>query len=94
MKERRNLLDRFSSAADMQDEAIPGLPLIEIVGDRRVLIEHHCGVTEYGFGEIRIKVKHGSIAVYGNKLELARMTKEQLIICGCIEGVKLFRRGE
>jgi len=92
MRERRNFLDQLSSAADLQDEAIPGLPLIEIVGDRRVLIEHHCGVTEYGCNQICIKVKQGTISVYGNKLELALMTKDQLIISGCIEGVKLTRR--
>ena len=92
MKERRNFLEQLSSVADLQDEAIPGLPLIEIVGDRRVLIEHHCGVTEYGCNQICIKVKQGTIEVYGNKLELALMTKEQLIISGYIEGVKLTRR--
>ncbi len=92
MKERRSFLDQLSSAADLQDEAIPGLPLIEIVGDRRVLIEHHCGVTEYGCNQICIKVRQGTIAVYGNKLELALMTKQQLIISGYIEGVKLTRR--
>ena len=94
MKERRRLLDQLSSAADLEGEAIPGVPLIEIAGDRRVLIEHHCGVTEYGCEEIHIKVRYGEIAVCGNKLELSRMTKDQLIICGCIESVKLIRRGK
>ena len=91
MKERRNFLEHISSAAELQDEAIPGLPLIEILGDRRVLIEHHCGVTEYGCNQICIKVRHGAVAVFGTKLELALMTKEQLIISGCIEGIKLIR---
>lgn len=94
MKERRRILDHLSEAADLQDEAIPGLPLIEIMGDRRVLIEHHCGVTEYGCEQISVKVKQGSVCIYGSKLELALMTKEQLIICGFIEGVKLIRRGK
>jgi len=94
MKERRKFLDHLSAAADLQAEAIPGLPLIEIVGDRRVLIEHHCGVTEYGCQQISIKVRQGHICVYGDKLELALMTREQLIISGHIEGVRLVRRGQ
>ena len=91
MKERRNFLDQLSSVSDLQDEAIPGLPLIEILGDRRVLIEHHCGITEYGCNQICVKVRQGMISVVGTKLELALMTKEQLIISGCIEGVRLVR---
>lgn len=94
MKERRNFLDQLSAAADLRDEAIPGLPLIEIMGDQRVIIEHHCGVTEYGCNQICVKVKQGTVSVIGSKLELALMTKEQLIITGCIEGVKLTRRGK
>lgn len=94
MKEHRNFLEHLSAAADLQDEAIPGLPLIEIVGDRRVLIEHHCGVTEYGCQQISVKVRQGLICVYGDKLELALMTREQLIISGYIESVRLVRRAK
>lgn len=93
MKERRHLLEHISTAADLQGEAVPGLPLIEILGSSRVLIEQHCGVTEYGCQEIHIKVKGGEITVCGRELELALMTKEQLIICGCIDAVSLKRRG-
>lgn len=91
MKERKILLEQLSTAVDLQSEAIPGQPLIEIMGDRRVLIEHHCGVTEYSCNQVCIKVRHGAVAVFGNKLALSLMTKEQLIITGQIEGVKLSR---
>lgn len=86
-------MEQLTAATDLQDEPIPGLPLIEIAGDRRVLIEHHCGVTEYGDCKVGVKVKYGCILVCGNDLELSRMTKDQLIICGRIEAVKLIRRG-
>ena len=92
MKERKNFLDHLSVAADLQDEAIPGLPLVEILGNRRVLIEHHCGVTEYGADQICVKVKQGAIAIFGCNLELALMTKDRLIVSGCIGGVKLIGR--
>lgn len=94
MKQRRGFMEQLTAAADLQDEPIPGLPIIEIAGDRRVLIEHHCGVTEYGREQIGVKVKFGQICVTGQCLELARMTKEQLIISGSIEGVRLIRRGK
>ena len=82
---------RLASNADLQDEPIPGLPVIELAGDRRVLIENHCGVTEYGRERIRIKVKFGQVSVCGQELELARMIKGQLVITGKIHSVELFR---
>lgn len=88
----RHLLERITDAADLPDEPAPGLPLVEIAGDRRVLVEHHCGVTEYGRQRISIKVKYGCVTVTGQRLELTRMTREQLIITGCIDCVTLERR--
>lgn len=85
-------VDRISAAADLQEESIPALPLVEIAGDRRVLIEHHCGVTHYGRERIVVQVKFGQIAVSGDCLELTKMTAQQLIISGCIYGVELQRR--
>ncbi len=87
-------INRLSSAVDLQDEAIPGQPLIEIVSNCRVLVENHMGVTEYGELVIQVKVKFGSVCVCGNHLELALMTKGQLVITGCIESIKLVRRGQ
>ena len=88
----KHFIDRMADAADLPDEPIPGQPLVEIAGERRVLIERHSGVTEYGRQQICVKVKYGTVCVTGQGLELTRMTKEQLIISGCIECVKLERR--
>ena len=94
MKDGKKFVERFISAADLRDEAIPGMPLIEIFGDRRGLIEQHCGVTEDECKQIGVRVKNGRILVLGERLQLALMTKEQLVISGCIEAVRLLRRGE
>lgn len=86
------MLGKLAWAADLPDEPIPGQPLVEIIENRRVLIENHLGVSEYGESLIRVKVKFGTICISGCNLELARMTKGQLIISGVIESVKLDRR--
>lgn len=91
MAQKRSFVERLTMAADLPDEPLPGLPLIEVAGDRRVLIEHHCGVTEYGTQVIRVKVKFGEICVEGAELSLARMTKGQLIISGTIHCIHLLR---
>ena len=91
MKRKGELISRLAQAADLQDEPIPGLPLVELAGDRRVLIEHHKGVTEYGREQIRVKVRFGQICICGSGMELSRMTKGQLIITGRIDSVVLMR---
>lgn len=88
----RGLFYRLGLAADLPDETLPGMSLIEIAGDRRVLVERHRGVTEYSPCSIRVKVPFGEILVEGSGLELDQMTQGQLIISGCIQGVRLFRR--
>lgn len=92
MAKRRSIFETLTMAADLPDEAIPGLPLIEIAGDRRVLIENHQGVIGYGTEQICVKVSYGTVAVCGYQLELARMTKGQLIVSGIIDKVVLSRR--
>ena len=85
------IINRITSASDLQDEPIPGFPLIEIVGDCRVLIERHMGVKEYGKERIVVKVKKGQICVSGSGMELTRMTKNQLVIKGTIFGVSIVK---
>lgn len=91
MTGNRSFIERMTNAADLPDEPLPGLPLVEIAGNRRVLIEHHRGVVEYGQQKICVKVKYGQVCICGTALELARMTKGQLIITGCIDSVHLIR---
>ena len=77
--------------ADLLSETRPGLPLVEIAGDKRLLIENHCGVTVYGCKEIRVNVSYGMVCVQGSCLELVRMTDQQLVITGCLDSVTLLR---
>lgn len=92
MKQRRSILQAITEGADLPAEPLPGMPLVELAGDRRVLIENHHGVTEYGREKIQVQVRYGQLCICGAGLELARMTKEQLVICGRIDSVSLVRR--
>ncbi len=89
----KNMLSRLTVAADLTEEPIPGLPVVELSGDRRVLIEHHQGVTEYGRCRIGVRVRFGQVVVMGAGLELTKMTAGTLVISGCIESIRLERRG-
>ncbi len=92
MKENRNWLDRLSQGLDLPGETPPGQPIVEIAGERRVLIEHHNGIVQYGRELICVKVKYGFVRICGRGLELANMTCNQLVILGHIDSVTLYRR--
>lgn len=83
----------LKNAVDLPDEPTPGQPLIEIIGQERVLIEHHGGVVNYTHEMIGVRVKYGSILISGNDLTLTKMTRQQLIISGTIESVALMKGG-
>ena len=85
-------MERLADRADLQGEALPGQPLVEILGEQRVLIEHHAGVTEYGREKIQVRMSYGGLCICGYGLELARMNVDQLIISGRIDSVSIIRR--
>ena len=88
-----NWMQRLADGADLAGETLPGVPVIEIAGDRRVLIERHSGITEYGRERISVKVKYGMVCICGAGLEMTRMTRDQLVVSGRIDCVRLQRRG-
>ena len=92
MKQHRHILQRLTESADLPAEALPRVPLVELAGDRRVLIENHKGVTEYGTEKICVQLSYGHLCICGTGMELSRMTKEQLVISGRIDSVTLLRR--
>lgn len=85
---KHDLWDRL----DLPGESLPGQVVVEITGENRVLIEHHCGVREYSRERIGVKVKYGVLQVCGSCLELRCMTREQLVISGKIDCIVLKRR--
>ena len=75
-----------------QMENLVSLPLVEVTGQSRVLIENHKGILAYTPTEIQIGVSYGCIIVNGDDLQIIQMSKAQLVICGRIESVQLFGR--
>lgn len=89
---KKNMIRQLAASADIPDTPIPTLPLVEIAGTGRVLIENHQGVTCYEPSVIQIKTKTGQIRVEGESLELSCMTRGKLVILGQIRCVSLCGR--
>ena len=88
MKKPEGLLQRITTQADR----IPLTPvsIVEIAGDRRVLIEKHS--RAYTRETILVNVDFGYVCVCGCDLEITRMSAEQLVIQGRVDGISLRRR--
>lgn len=90
--QRLDWMQKLVDGMDLSDEILPGVPIVEIAGDDRVLIEKHEGVKEYSCEKICVKVKYGIVCVWGFGLNLSKMTQERLVISGQIDCVQLRRR--
>ena len=91
MKQRLSWLQRLADGADLIEESLPGIPLVEIAGEGRVLVECHDGLVEYEKEQISVKVHYGLVCISGSGLELTKMTKDKIVVSGRIDGVTLRR---
>lgn len=82
----------FDGLSDLAGLPIMGHSVVELSDDKRVLVENHCGVVHYGKTKICVKMNYGLLTICGEKMELAQMSKEQLVIVGKIESIMLARR--
>ena len=85
-------MQRLRDQMALDAQTLPGVPLVEIAGQNRVLIENHRGVKEYGPETICVHVKFGMLRICGSKLHLRCMTRSKLVISGCIESINIHRR--
>lgn len=92
MRKNQKLFNTIAAAAESFD-TFSGVPLLELLGDRRILIEHHMGVIEYTPQRIRVGMRYGEFIICGNQLDIIRMTKEQLVISGRIQMISLSEIG-
>lgn len=75
-----------------RENVLPVLPIVELAGQRRLLIENHQGVLSYAPNEIKIKVSYGCIIITGASLQLMEMSRVKLAICGRIDCLQLLGR--
>ena len=92
MRKRKAFLDTLTSVTKINADILPCIPLVEVCGCHRVLIENHKSILAYSTEEVCVKVRFGTITVTGRELQLSKMSREQLFITGNIEGV-ILRRG-
>lgn len=90
MKKHSSILDRVIHGSELSSQPLPGVPLIEVMGFSRVLIENHLCVCSYSLQKIEIRVKSGFVTVGGEGLHLVHMSPDQIVITGSIQQIQLY----
>ena len=88
------LYNRLCQMSFSGNGTVPGIPLIEIIADKRVLIENHRGIHRYTREIICVETAIGIVRIKGQMLFLEKMSYDQLTITGNIDGVMLCRGGK
>ena len=92
MDGNRGLGKWLTTLEQITDEQLPGVPVVEIGGCSRVLVERHRGVLAYSDETIEIRQCYGMLCVSGEDLQLREMTRDRLAICGKISALEIKRR--
>lgn len=87
----REYLARMAELFDLPADAAAGLSHLELLGDRRLLLEGHEGLLAYGDTLIDVSVGGAVLRVTGTSLALTGMTGRELCIAGRIDGVEFLR---
>lgn len=86
---RRGFTEKLAQVFDLPADAVAGLPLIELCGDKQLRVENHRGILAYDPREIHIGGGKVAIRVKGLELELKVMNAGELLITGQIFSVSL-----
>ena len=82
---KRPVTELFSLPAEL----VPGVPRLTMSGGSEVLVENHGGLKSYSGDCIEVRGRNMLMQIRGEDLELAAMTKTDIIIRGIIVAVEL-----
>lgn len=74
---------------DLPADLVPGVPRLTMSGGSEVLVENHGGLRSYTRDLIEVRGRNMILQIRGEDLELAAMTKTDIIIRGIIVAVEL-----
>ena len=83
-----NVMQRVAEALDLPADAVAGVPRVEIIGAREVIVTNHGGIIEYSSELIAVAGGGVVTAIRGASLDLIAMSASELSIRGTIFAVE------
>ena len=87
-KEKENILEKTASMFDLPGEVVAGLPKVTVTGCRKIYIENHKGILEYGSDAITVNCGKIILKLRGSELELRSMSDSEMLITGFLTGIE------
>jgi sporulation protein YqfC len=81
-------LEKAADILDLPEEVVAGMPRITVTGCRRVMVENHRGILEYGDREIQINGGRMVLTLRGENLELRSLNTTELLVTGRLTGME------
>ena len=82
LKKHRELLSELADRFSLPEEVIDGAAKITVTAGRRVLIENHRGIQEYGPERIVVCTQEGKLILSGAAMGIRGMDRHDLLIGG------------
>jgi sporulation protein YqfC len=89
MNRKEPIFQRIIRGSDLANPSITAKPLIEIIGCNRLLVENHICIISYSLQEISVRVKYGHITIHGDRLRLAYISTDKIVVTGCLYDIQL-----
>ena len=84
----QSLLERASEYFDLPGDIVAGLPRVQIVGCRQLLLDHHEGLLSFSEREISVKTGRVVVRMRGDGLTIRAMTARELRVEGLMFSVE------
>ncbi len=76
--------DQITDIFELPPEVINNVPLLMIMGQKKLYLENHNGIAHYQNEMIKIKVNKGQLVIKGRQLEIKKINTEEIIISGTL----------
>ncbi len=83
------LSHKLMKSLDLPSEIVLDLPKITMIGNRELLIENHKGIAKYTSEEVALRVKNGSLRIYGRKLTIRFLEKDDMQLEGFFHKIEM-----
>ena len=88
-QEVNRVVKRLVTSLDLPADVILDLPRITMIGNTEILIENHKGIEKYTSEEIWLRVKNGNMRIYGRKLAIRFIEKDDIKLEGFINSIEM-----
>ncbi len=85
LKKIRAAAEELSDRLGLPEDLVFGSAKLTVIAGKRILVENHRGILEYGTDRIVINLDRGRLALSGSGFTLSAMNKNELLICGKLQ---------